>query len=179
MNYRLTLISSFISLLFYFGCETKAEGGNHRAGEQANAASNNEQKKKKKADYHYPEYTESELAVELKRACVEAQEKKQPLLIEFSAPWCSDCRKLNQMKKEPVLAQALAKQTHSVVNIGNFDRHEALLAHFRVKAIAQWSLVDASQCDASASTWRILKQRTLEPKSGKKVTPRELARWLQ
>ncbi len=181
MNNRLSPLFSFTFLLFCLGCEAKAKdedkGGSRYVKDTTPALQSTTSKKKQ--GYAYPEYTETELAAELKKTCQKAQEKGQPLLIEFSAPWCSDCRKLNQMKKEPVLAQALSKQTHSVVNIGHFDRHEALLEHYRVKAIAQWSLVDSSQCEASASTWRILKQRTLEPRSGKKVTPRELARWLQ
>lgn len=130
-------------------------------------------------DYSHPLLNEVQLGKALNASCLEAQERKQALLIEFSAPWCSDCRKLAKIKQKAPLAEALSAQTHLVVNIGHFDQHEELLEHFKVKAIAQWSLVDTQECEKSAVSWKILKQRTLEPGSGPPVDAGQLASWLQ
>ena len=129
--------------------------------------------------YSHPLLNEVQLGKALSASCLEAQARKQALVIEFSAPWCSDCRKLAKIKQKAPLKKALAAQTHLVVNIGHFDQHEELLEHFKVKAIAQWSLVDAQECEKSAASWKSLKQRTLEPGSGPPVDAGQLASWLQ
>ncbi len=137
-------------------------------------------KRRTERAYNIPERNETELAADLRAACVEAKIKGSPLLIEFSAPWCGDCRRLAQMKQEPNLSSALAKTPHYVVNIGHFDQHEALLNAFSVKSIAKWKVVSSEDCGKPALEWRQLASRTLEPATGKSVvTSSDLVAWLE
>ena len=55
--------------------------------------------------YDVPFASEAELATRLSGLCIDARGANQPLLIEFSAAWCSDCRRLHAMKQEPALAE--------------------------------------------------------------------------
>lgn len=133
-----------------------------------------------KSAYDIPERSEQELAGDLLAACLEAKAKGSPLLIEFSARWCGDCRRLAEMKKEPLLASALAKTPHYVVNIGHFDHHEKLLDAFSIKSIAKWKVVSSEECDKPVEGWRQLASRTLEPATGEKVvTTSDLVAWLE
>lgn len=124
------------------------------------------------------ESVEARLSASLREACQAAQRQKRPLLIEFSADWCGDCRRLEEMKKEPPLTAAWQQTPHFRVDVGHFDAHDALREAFGVKAIAAWHFVEASKCDTPASSWPRLAARTLEPRSGQAVTPSELAEWL-
>lgn len=129
--------------------------------------------------YTVAEQSASEVETGLRRACERAEGEGGRLLIEFSAPWCGDCRRLAEMKTEPVLSNALAATPHFVVNVGDFDRHEGLLKVFEVRSIARWQVVEASACDAPPAAWPRVKHRTLEPKTGKQITAKELADWLK
>ena len=105
----------------------------------------------------------------------------QPLLVEFSAAWCSDCRKLHGMKQDPALGEELGRWPKIVVNVGRFDRHRKLLASLGVESIAHWEVFAPSTCTAQIDEWPNLGERTLEVSSGeaKDLTPDVLARWQQ
>jgi len=130
--------------------------------------------------YDVPLLSESDLAVTLVDACARARDRDQPLLVEFSATWCGDCRKLHGMKQEPALAMELERWPSVVVNVGRFDRHRRLLAAFDVESIAHWEVLAPSRCDEPVATWPSLAARTLEVSSGaaRSLTPAALADWL-
>jgi thiol-disulfide isomerase/thioredoxin len=117
---------------------------------------------------------------ELSAACVASTESKRPLLLEFSAPWCSDCQKLHIMKQESVLASELARWPSVTINVGNFDAHRDLLEAFGVEQIAHWAVLAPNDCESAAPSWPRLAQRTLEPSSGQErsQSPSDLAHWL-
>lgn len=131
------------------------------------------------SEYTTPTRTSEELLADLKTICESAAQKQSPLLMEFSAPWCGDCRKLAEMKKEPVLLAQLEQSPHYVVNIGHFDQHEDLLEAFDIHSIANWQIVGTDNCSEPPGKWKRLEARTLEPRSGKKVSAAELAQWLK
>lgn len=124
--------------------------------------------------------TPSELEGDLARACQEARKAGQLVLLEFSAPWCKDCVRLQAMKREPVLEQALLRYRELDVNVGDFDQHPSLLAAFNVRAIAHWELLAPTDCSAPPWLWRRLGHRTLEPETGKaRVSAQDLVHWLE
>lgn len=131
-----------------------------------------------KTGYSIPDRTPEELDRGLRAACQQGSQSKQPLLIEFSAPWCGDCRRLAELKQEPALAKKLSEVPHYVVNVGHFDRHDGLLKDFKIRAIANWKIVETSDCSQPIADWPRLAGRTLEPQSGKKITSSELVTWL-
>lgn len=130
--------------------------------------------------YEVPVRTAAELAGDLAATCDEAVAAGRPLLLEFSAPWCSDCQRLHQMKRADALATELARWPKLVVNVGHFDLHTELLAAFEVKLIAHWAVLAPTDCDAPPATWPRLAERKLEPDSGaeRTLSPADLASWL-
>ena len=133
----------------------------------------------KSSEYDTPVKSATAVQSELTQACLSAAQKKQPLLIEFSAPWCGDCQKLHGMKAEAELAAELANWDLVVINVGQFDQHTDLQGAFEVGAIANWAVVTPTDCATPAQTWPRKAQRTLEPRSGEPVTSSELATWLR
>jgi len=131
-------------------------------------------------DYDAPFRSDAELATQLADLCRLARDRDQPLLVEFSAAWCSDCRKLHGMKQDPALGEELGRWPKIVVNVGRFDRHRKLLASLGVESIAHWEVFAPSTCTAQIDEWPNLGERTLEVSSGeaKDLTPDVLARWL-
>jgi thiol-disulfide isomerase/thioredoxin len=132
--------------------------------------------------YRVPERTEVELQQALREVCQAAVAKKTPVLLEFSAPWCKDCRRLAEMKQLPELAGPLEAVPHLAINVGRFSRHEALLEAFTIKAIARWELLAPANCDETNGVepwrWGRVASRTLEPLTGQPVDAAELGRWL-
>lgn len=128
--------------------------------------------------YSVPDRSPEELDQGLRAACQAGAQSKQPLLIEFSAPWCGDCRRLAEMKKEPALAKKLGEVPHYVVNVGHFDRHDGLLKDFKIRAIANWKIVGTDDCEKAIAEWPRLAGRTLEPQSSDKISSAELVAWL-
>ena len=130
--------------------------------------------------YDVPFASEAELATRLSGLCLDAREANQPLLIEFSAAWCSDCRRLHEMKQEPALAEELDAWPAVIVNVGRFDRHRPLLDSLGVESIAHWEVLAPTSCEEAIDTWPRLARRTLEVSSGaaRNLSPADLARWL-
>ena len=130
--------------------------------------------------YDVPFRTDAELDQEIGRVCRDAIERDRPLLMEFSAAWCSDCRKLNEMKSESTLAAELSEWSSLTVNVGRFDRHTELMASLDIESIAHWAIFTPSDCRTPVSAWPRHAARTLEVSSGaaRNLTPRDLAEWL-
>ena len=132
------------------------------------------------AAYDVPFRSDTELSRELVSVCRAAREAGRPLLVEFSAAWCSDCRRLHEMKRAPALADELARWPAIVVNVGRFDRHRPLLATLGVESIAHWEVMAPARCTEPIGSWPTVARRTLEVSSGaaRDLTPRDLAQWL-
>lgn len=124
---------------------------------------------------------EAELSAALAAVCGRARERDLPLLLEFSAPWCSDCLALHRMKQEDALATELARWPHVVINVGEFEEHPDLLEAFEVRSIARWVVLRPDSCEAPIGRWWRITQRTLEPDSGEErdVSAGDLAKWLE
>jgi hypothetical protein len=131
--------------------------------------------------YDTPKRSDAELARLLVATCERAQSPRRPLLIEFSAAWCSDCLELQLMKQEPALASELDRWPMVVINVGEFEQHPDLLEAFAVRRIARWVVTEPTDCKHPAASWTRLASRTLEPVTGEAsdLTPAALAAWLE
>jgi len=131
--------------------------------------------------YDTPIRSPHELTAALSTECERARERKRPLLIEFSAAWCSDCQKLDIMKRSQVLADELEKWPHVIVNVGEFDQHLDMLEAFEIRSIARWVILKPIDCERPVDRWPRIAQRTLEPASGEQrdLSPADLAKWLE
>ncbi|MFK7897786.1 MAG: thioredoxin family protein [Myxococcota bacterium] len=134
----------------------------------------------KQTPYNTPLLSKSALRAQLNESCENATAHGQPILVEFSAPWCSDCQKLHAMKQASVLQSELAAWPFVTINVGQFDAHRGLLEAFEVEQIAHWAVLAPNDCDRPVEDWPRLAQRKLEPASGAErgATPADLAHWL-
>ena len=110
--------------------------------------------------------------------CEQARANNQLVLLEFSAPWCADCRRLRELEQEPVLRRELAGFARVTVNIGDFDQHLELLEMFEVDAIAHWTMLEPSDCSEPIEHWPRIASRIVEPASSG-AGAELLARWLR
>lgn len=112
-------------------------------------------------------------AISSAKSC--AAEHGRRLLLEFVAPWCEDCQEMARLDETAVVAATLKKRFERVrINVGKWDRHEALRNSFDVRALATYIVIDPKTSKQLAKT-------TLEPitKQGKKLSAEHWARWLQ
>lgn len=122
----------------------------------------------------WDETTEGEVldAISAAKAC--AAEHGRKLLLEFVAPWCEDCQEMAKLDETPVVAQTLQGRFERVrINVGKWDRHEALRKNFEVHALATYVVIDPKTSKQLAKT-------TLEPitKKGQKLSAEQWATWL-
>jgi len=104
-----------------------------------------------------------------------ASEHGRKLLLEFVAPWCKDCREMAKLDETPVVAEALQNRFERVrINVGEWDRHEALRRNFDVRALATYIVIDPK-------TSKVLARTTLEPisKPGQRLNAEQWAGWLR
>lgn len=123
----------------------------------------------------WDETTEGEVLDAISTAKLCAAEHGRRLLLEFVAPWCDDCQEMARLDEAPVVASVLAQRFERVrVNVGKWDRHEALRDNFGVRALATYIVIDPK-------TSKLLAKTTLEPitKPGQKLTAEQWARWLK
>lgn len=123
----------------------------------------------------WDETSESEVLDAISAAKTCAAEHGRRLLLEFVAPWCADCKEMAKLDEAPTVAATLEQRFERVrVNVGKWDRHEALRESFGVRALATYIVIDPKTSKQLAKT-------TLEPitKPGKKLTADDWARWLK
>ena len=142
------------------------------------AASCERQEYRGPTDYAVPLRTPAQLRSAITAQCNAARAARLPLLLEFSARWCTDCRTLATMKKGGPLAAALAQKVKLVeVNVGDFERHKDLIALYDVDRIATWVMLRPTDCAAPIEKWPKLASRSVEPLSGGAKVG-ELIAWL-
>jgi len=130
--------------------------------------------------YAAPLRSDAELATLLRSLCEQAGGDR-PILVEFSAAWCSDCQRLQEMKRADDLAEELAQWPQTTINVGRFDRHRDILDAMAIESIAHWSVLAPRSCNDPIQHWTRIADRTLEVSSGeaRSLTPGDLARWLR
>jgi len=122
----------------------------------------------------WDETTEGEVLDAISAAKVCAAEHGRKLLLEFVAPWCEDCQEMAKLDETPLVAQTLRERFERVrINVGKWDRHEALRKSFEVHALATYVVIDPKTSKELAKT-------TLEPitKKGQKLSAEQWAKWL-
>jgi len=122
----------------------------------------------------WDETTEAEVLDAIGAAKVCAATHGRRLLLEFVAPWCADCREMAKLDQSREVADTLKARFERVrINIGKWDRHEALRESFGVHALATYIVLDPKSSRQLAKT-------TLEPitKKGQKLSAEAWARWL-
>jgi thiol-disulfide isomerase/thioredoxin len=125
-------------------------------------------------EHLWDETLESEVfeAISAAKSCARSSGRR--LLLEFVAPWCGDCREMAKLDETPVVSAVLRARFERVrINVGKWDRHEALRHSYEVKALATYIVIDPETSKQLAKT-------TLEPvtRRGPKLTAEDWARWL-
>jgi thiol-disulfide isomerase/thioredoxin len=123
----------------------------------------------------WDETSEGEVLDAISRAKSCAAEHGRRLLLEFVAPWCADCQEMAKLDETALVAETLRRRFERVrVNVGKWDRHEALRNSFDVHALATYIVIDPK-------TSRLLAKTTLEPitKRGQKLSAEQWASWLE
>jgi thiol-disulfide isomerase/thioredoxin len=123
----------------------------------------------------WDETTEGEVLddITVAKECAAAHGRR--LLLEFVAPWCEDCQEMAKLDETPEVAATLRERFERVrINVGKWDRHEALRNNFGVHALATYIVIDPNTSKELAKT-------TLEPitKKGQKISAAQWASWLK
>jgi hypothetical protein len=127
----------------------------------------------------WPQRTDAEVDAALEATCAEAVSAGKPVLIVFSAPWCPDCRRMNELEQQGPLLAELQNWQRITIDPGRFDRHVPLLQAFGVAKIATWVAARPTDCRLPAPGWPRLQQGVFEPKSGRAWTAEEITDWLK
>ncbi len=132
-------------------------------------------------DRYWTPRSDAQLAADLKATCETAVAADKPVLVEFSAAWCGDCKRLRVLKTESPLKESMATVASLVVDVGRFDRHKDLLTAFKIGAIAYWRLTRPTDCSQPVTAWPVLASSTLEPAHGASGprTAAEVSAWLE
>lgn len=117
--------------------------------------------------------SDAQLGAELDAAYALAKSEEKHVLLDFVASWCHDCVEVLKVAGKPPASDVISERyVYIPVNVGDFDRAEALRKKFKIKRIATLVVLDAGG--------NRIAQSTLEPLSKKKVlTPEALAEWLR
>ncbi len=130
---------------------------------------------------HWVKRSDAELKTVLQTACEASLADSKPVLLEFSAPWCIDCRALELLEPDPGMVEEYANWHRVRVDVGRFDRHRDLQEAFEVKAIAHWNALKPDDCKQTADRWPRLGSRLVELDSGaaKEGGTEALLMWLR
>lgn len=109
--------------------------------------------------------TDLEMDAALRSSCEASVADGKPVLLEFSAAWCVDCRKLHDLAADDEVIAEMAQFHHLTVDVGKWDRHKGLIDAFGVSALAWWSVLQPEDCSAPPPGWKRLKEGSFEPAS--------------
>ena len=106
---------------------------------------------------HWAERSDSELSANIERAMQCGRSRQTRVLLEFTAPWCADCREMARIEAEEPASSVIASRFERVrVNVKRWDAHRALIERFGIHAIAAYVVLDPR-------TGAVLAQTTREP----------------
>ena len=101
--------------------------------------------------------TDAELDAAISDARSRARSSGRQVLLDLVADWCSDCREVVRVSREEPARSVLEERYVVVyVDVGRFDRHQALLREHEVDRIATLIVLDPA-------TGRRVARTTLEP----------------
>jgi thiol-disulfide isomerase/thioredoxin len=78
------------------------------------------------------EYDEkADARADIRTALAASKQDGKPVLLDFGADWCPDCRVLEKLYRSPAVRSDLTSAYHLVlVNVGEFDTNLGLAAHY-------------------------------------------------
>lgn len=125
--------------------------------------------------------TDVELDDLLHTTCAASVQDGRPILLEFSAAWCVDCRRLLELSSDAEVAKELTEFHHITVDVGQWDRHQALAKAFGVGMLAWWAVLDPKDCAEPIPAWPRLAEGGFEPSSSGTGarTAEDVVTWLQ
>lgn len=136
---------------------------------------------KRPASAFPPQRTDAQIQQLASDLCRPGLASNRAFLVEFSAPWCRDCNRLNRLKKHSEMQRELSHWTILRINVGEFDQNEKLLAAFKISAIANWVALAPKDCSAPLAKWPRVARRVVEPATGppSDANVRKLWSWLK
>ena len=127
------------------------------------------------------ERTDAELDHLLRSECRASLEDGKPVLMEFSASWCADCRATAKFVAQDAMRSELSSWHHVTINVGRLDRHMALAGRLGLDALGFWVATAPTNCDDPFETWTVLRKSSFEPITGddQHLNAETLAQWLR
>jgi thiol-disulfide isomerase/thioredoxin len=111
---------------------------------------------------YWVDRSDTELYTLLAEQCAASLGDGKPVLITFSASWCPDCQQLNRLSQQAPMRTELAGWHPVVVNVGDFDRHVALMEAFGVPAIPYMAAMKPTDCSVPPQRWPRLRVGNVE-----------------
>jgi hypothetical protein len=99
--------------------------------------------------------TDGELRGELRAACEAGLADGEPVLMEFTAAWCGDCRWVQAAETDPAVQAEMAQWHRVIVDVGRFERHTELLKHFGGNAITWFVASHPKDCALPVEQWPV------------------------
>lgn len=129
------------------------------------------------AEYWPARTNEGHLAA-LGDACTRSRADQKPVLLVFSAPWCSDCRALKSTETHP-LARAELSEWHRVTVRMDDGDPTALPEAFGVRRIPTLVALRPTDCDVPVTEWPRLAETPMEGLGRQEQPEVRLVTWLR